>query len=270
MGRQRQECEVSARVGVEGPKLTQRLYATAFGAYVPYLNGERIHDSVLNPGWTSYKHNHRYQVYDLSQFLKQGRNVLSADLGCGWYMSRLGNPGGKAGKNCIFGDRWGLLAQLEVDGQVVVKTDESWSYAKSEVLFSEIYDGEHVDTSLIDRDWWKAPKSEGPVERIEFPKGKLQISDAPFVKPILERKVEEVIKTKSGKTVFDFGQNLVGWVRINSNLKGNGELVIRHAEVMEHGELGTRPLRTAKAEARIKLGGSTKDWEPKFTFYGFR
>jgi alpha-L-rhamnosidase len=246
-----------------------RLYATAFGVYVPYLNGERVHDSVLNPGWTSYKHNHRYQVYDLTPFLKRGRNVISADLGCGWYMSRLGNPGGKVGKNCLFGDRWGLLVQLDVDGRTLVKTDDSWSWARSEVLFSEIYDGEHVDTNLIDVDWWKAPKAEGSVETLEFPKGKLHTSDAPFVRPIQELPVKEVIRTPEGKTVLDFGQNLVGWVKIKTDLQG-GELVIRHAEVMEDGELGTRPLRTAKAEARIKLGGPTKGWEPKFTFFGFR
>jgi alpha-L-rhamnosidase len=87
----------------------------------------------------------------------------------------------------------------------------------------------------------------------------------------MEVKPQNIITTPSGKKVLDFGQNLVGWLRIERDIPGNGDLLIRHAEVMEHGELGTRPLRTAKQQTLVKLGGgSTKGYEPRFTFYGFR
>jgi alpha-L-rhamnosidase len=79
-----------------------------------------------------------------------------------------------------------------------------------------------------------------------------------------------MITTPAGKKVLDFGQNLVGWLRINRDLEGSGDMLLRHAEVMEDGELGVRPLRTAMARDIIKLGGPTKGWEPKFTFHGFR
>jgi alpha-L-rhamnosidase len=123
---------------------------------------------------------------------------------------------------------------------------------------------------LVNEEWWKDPKAEGKVDILDFPKGQLQISDAPPVRRIQEIKAIETITTQSGKMVLDFGQNMVGWLRIDEDIKGQGELLIRHAEVMEHGELGTRPLRTAKAEVRIRLGGKTKGYEPKFTFFGFR
>jgi alpha-L-rhamnosidase len=87
----------------------------------------------------------------------------------------------------------------------------------------------------------------------------------------MEISAEKIITTLSGKTILDFGQNLVGWLRINVDIPGRGELLIKHAEVLEHGELGTRPLRTAKAQILLKLGGKgTEGFEPNFTFYGFR
>jgi alpha-L-rhamnosidase len=153
---------------------------------------------------------------------------------------------------------------------MICATNSDWKYDFFEVELGQIYDGEVVDSNKVDHHWWKAPKAEGKVDILPFPKGKLQTSDAPPVRRIQEIKPQRSITTPSGKTVLDFGQNLVGWVRIETNLVGSGELVFRHAEVMERGELGTRPLRTAKAEVRIKLGGSTKGYEPRYTFFGFR
>lgn len=243
-----------------------RLYATSYGIYVAYLNGKRIGDHVLSPGWTSYKHNHRYQVYDISSLLVKGSNILSADIGEGWWAARLGRPA----VGCLFGDRLGFLGQVEVDGKVIAITGKDWDWSTLDVKLGQIYDGEVVDSTLTSADWWKNPKAEGKVDILDFPKGILQISDAPPVRRVQEIEAIETIKTKSGKMVLDFGQNLVGWLRIEKDIKGDGELLIRHAEVMEHGELGTRPLRTAKAEVKIKLGGRTKGYEPKFTFFGFR
>lgn len=243
-----------------------RLYATAYGIYTAYLNGKRIGDQLLTPGWTSYKHNHRYQIYDVSSLLKPGSNILSAEIGEGWWAGRLGLPG----VGCLFGDRLGFMGQLEVDGVKVVATDADWEWSTFEIELSQVYDGEILDATLIKHDWWKEPVSRGKVDVLPFPAGKLQISDAPPVRRIQERKAVELIQTPSGATILDFGQNIVGWLRIERDLPGDGEMVIRHAEVLENGELGVRPLRTAKAEVRIKLGGPTKGYEPRFTWFGFR
>jgi alpha-L-rhamnosidase len=233
--------------------------------YEATLNGKRIGDQVLAPGWQSYNHYLAYQIYDVTDLLVSGTNVLGAYVGEGWYATRLGRPG----ERNLWGDRPSFLGQLEVDGNVVVKTDSSWVWADGPVITSEIYDGETVDTRLDNETWWKAKGS--PVEVLGKPKGKLVARDAPPVRRLLEVKPKEVITTKSGKKVLDFGQNLVGWVRIDKDFAAKeGSIKIRHAEVMEHGELGVRPLRTAKATDEIILGGKTKGWEPKFTFHGFR
>lgn len=237
-----------------------RLYATALGLYKVEINGRAVGDQVLAPGWQSYTHHLNYQVYDISPFLQSGENMIQATVGEGWYAGRLGF----GERRNHFGEQIGFLGQVEVDDQVVLVSDESWDVSDSPITNSEIYNGESFDTTFVN-----PPSSKGRAGVIPFTKAELISTDAPPVRRVREVKPIDIITTPSGKTVVDFGQNLVGWPRINSDLKGD-ELVIRHAEVLENGELGTRPLRGAKATTTIKLGGKTAGWEPSFTFYGFR
>lgn len=249
-----------------------RLYATAHGLYEVEINGKRVGDQVLSPGWQSYRHRLHYQVYDVTALLKDGENVIGAHVAEGWFAGRLGRPG----TYNIWGDRLGFLGQLEVDGDVVCATDATWDYLGSPVLLAEIYNGEVFDTTLDDLSWSTSSSLPYPVvgkaETLPFPEAELSSPDVAPVRRILEIKPQEIITTPKGKKVLDFGQNLVGWLRIEKDIAGKegDELLIRHAEVLEHGELGTRPLRTAKARDLIKLGGKTNGYEPRFTFHGFR
>ncbi|WWD19381.1 hypothetical protein CI109_103841 [Kwoniella shandongensis] len=252
----------------EAATLTRaRLYATALGVYEVEINGKRVGDQVLAPGWTSYKYHLRYQTYDITSLLRQGENEIVAHIGEGWYATRLGRPGIRN----VWGDRLAFLSQLEMDGKVELVTDDSWECVDGPIQNSELYNGEIYDTTY-DLSSSKSNEKIDKVEILPFPSAELDSSDAPPVRRVKEVQPIEIITTSSGKTVLDFGQNLVGWIRINTDLesKEGGELVLRHAEVLEHGELGTRPLRTAKAEDKVILGGKTKGWEPKFTFHGFR
>ena len=108
-----------------------RLYATAHGLYEATLNGHRVGDQVLAPGWTSYGHRLRYQTYDVTGLVREGGNDLEVLLGNGWYRGRLGWDG----RHAHYGDRLALLAQLEVttsDGQVIrLGTDASWMARES-------------------------------------------------------------------------------------------------------------------------------------------
>jgi alpha-L-rhamnosidase len=240
---------------------TARLYCTAFGIYEVSINGKRVGDQLLTPGWTSYDFHLNYQTYDIGEYLHEGENEIIAHVGEGWYAGRLG----KTNRN-VWGDRPGFMGQLEVDGRVICATNTSWSVLASSVLESEIYNGEVVDTNpptTID-------DSLGAADALPFPGAQLISSEAPPVRRVMEIKPIEIITTPTGKTILDFGQNLVGHVRIESDLHEGSEVSFRHAEVLENGEIGVRPLRTAMARAVIKLGGKTKGWEPKFTFFGFR
>jgi alpha-L-rhamnosidase len=238
-----------------------RLYATAFGIYEVAINGHRVGDQLLTPGWTSYDYHLNYQTYDIGEYIKLGENEIVAHVAEGWYAGRLG----KTNRN-VWGERPGFMGQVEIERNVICATDSTWSYLASQVIESEIYNGEVVDTthrSTID-------DALGPAEILPFPQAQLISSEAPPVRRVMEIKPVELIATPTGKTILDFGQNLVGHVRIETDLGQGSELSFRHAEVLENGELGVRPLRTALARAILKLGGSTKGWEPKFTFFGFR
>jgi alpha-L-rhamnosidase len=238
-----------------------RLYITSLGVYEAEINGKTVGDHVLAPGWQSYNYRHSYQTFDVSDILQEGENEIVATLADGWYAGRLGWEGGRRG---IYGSRLGLLAQLEVDGQLLVGTEGSWEWTTGSLISSELYDGEHIDTR-------KPPGPWIPVELLPFPTGRLIVPQAPPVRRIQKVEAVDIFTTPSGKTIIDFGQNLVGRLRWNKQIDGPGVVVtIRHAEVMEHGELGVRPLRICKATDKVVLGGQTMGYEPKFTFHGFR
>ena len=248
-----------------------RIYATAHGVYELEVNGQHVGDQVLAPGWTSYHHYLNFQTYDVTSLLKQGENTIGVHVAAGWFAGRLGRPG----KYDNFGDRLGFMGQLEIEGKVILASDGEWEVQDSPIAFSDIYDGEHWDSNLEDPTWSTTSPSgqykvKGKAEVFPDPKGDLYSTDSPPVRKKMEIKAKEIITTPSGRKVIDFGQNLVGWLRLEQEVEGKGEIVIRHAEVMEHGELGVRPLRTAKCTDKIVLGGKTKGWEPKFTFHGFR
>ncbi|WRT68172.1 uncharacterized protein IL334_005147 [Kwoniella shivajii] len=249
------------------PTRNARLYITALGVYESYLNGNIIGQDILAPGWTSYTARLPYQTYDITHLIKDGKNVLGAWVGEGWYSGILGYQGGARN---IFGDQPSLLAQLEIDGQPI---QGEWEWSFGAMTSSGLYDGETYDTRLPDDDeqgggeWSK-------VKIMPKPASKLFSSQSPPIRAVSTVKPIDILITPSGKTVIDFGQNLAGYIRILTNppVAAGAELVIRHAEVLEHGELGTRPLRYAKATDTIILGGekSMVGYSPKFTFHGFR
>ncbi len=264
-------CEFAVRLGV-----TQaRLYITALGLYEAQLNGEVVGDHVLDPGWSSYNKRLRYQTFDVTGQLREGPNALGAILGDGWYRGRLGFGGGRIN---IYGNKLALLAQLEIkydDGATeTITTGDGWQAATGPILASGIYDGETYDARL-EKEGWSAPgfdaKDWSGVEKIEWDLSRLVTPPGPPVRRTELVKAVEISKSPSGKTLVDFGQNVVGRIRLTVQGEAGRTITIRHAEVLENGELGVRPLRAAKQTDRYTLrGGGVETYEPTFTFHGFR
>ena len=245
-----------------------RLYVTAHGLYVPTLNGRRVGDHQLTPGWTAYHHRLRYETFDVTDLVTPGQNAFEVLLGNGWYRGRLGFTGRRA----FYGDRLAVLAQLEVtteDGSVhVLTTDDTWTARESDVLADDLYDGQRTDLR-------RAPLGSGDADQVEVIDADLSRLVAPEGPPVRITDVlpaVEVSRSPSGKTLVDFGQNVVGWVRLRvRGLESGTEVTVRHAEVLESGELGVRPLRTAKAtDTWLVAGGAEEVLEPTLTFHGFR
>ena len=252
-----------------------RLYVTALGVYEAQLNGVTVGDRVLDPGWTSYHDRLLYETFDVTGLLHEGHNTIGAMLADGWYRGRLGFNGG--GRN-LYGDRLALLAQLEIDyadgttGRIV--TDETWRAARGPILASGIYDGETYDARL-EQPGWSAPGYDDRdwvgVRRLDRNLATLVAPPGPPVRRIELVAPVAISTSPSGRAIVDFGQNLVGRLRLSVRGEAGQTITLRHAEVLEHGELCTRPLRTAQATDRYTLrGDGVETWEPRFTFHGFR
>lgn len=286
---QREQLFCTAFETRSSPITRARLYVVVQGVYEAELNGRRVSDDFLAPGWTVYENRIRYQTYDVADLLKSSdRSCLGFRLADGWFCGRLGFFGGQR-------QRWGpfptLMAQLEItydDGTVEsVISDSSWSSTPGPAIKAELYDGEKYDANLAIRHWSSASHSPNNESATSADAGWESVTvldplpaSVRFVSGWTEpvRRVEtirpvELITTPSNKKVVDFGQNLVGYVRLKE-IKGqkDDKIELRHAEVLEHGELCLRPLRSCEATDVYICDGDTssRSWEPKFTFHGFR
>ncbi|MEU5046702.1 family 78 glycoside hydrolase catalytic domain [Streptomyces griseorubiginosus] len=252
-----------------------RLYVTAHGLYEIEINGRRVGDQALAPGWTSYHHRLRYQTHDVTEHLRAGANAIGAWLSDGWYRGRLGFGGGHAD---LYGDRIALLAQLEIvhrDGSVtVVGTDTSWRAGQGPILSAGLLDGETYDARQELPGWSSPGFDDGdwsPVDVVPRDPATLVAPTGPPVRCTEEIHPVLVTALDDDRLLVDFGQNLVGRVRITVSGTAGHTVVIRHAEVLQDGELCVRPLRGATSTDRYTLrGGGPETWEPRFTLHGFR
>jgi alpha-L-rhamnosidase len=251
-----------------------RLYVTALGVYEVEINGCRVGDDVLAPGWSSYHHRLRYRTHDVTELVRVGDNAIGAVLADGWARGNLIET------RAVYTDRLALLAQLEVtlvDGTtVVVATDDSWvTTPDGPIRSADLYNGERYDArrelvgwsgpGFDDADWAPVTTLDRSLETLCAPPG-------PPVRRIEEVEPVAITSAPSGETIVDFGQNLVGRVRIRVRGSAGETVTLRHAEVLDGGELATRMLRHAEATDRYTLRGDPvgEEWEPRFTFHGFR
>jgi alpha-L-rhamnosidase len=230
---------------------------------------------VLAPGWTSYRHRVRVETIDVTELVRSGRNAIGVMLADGWYGERYGFSGDR---RRVYGDELALLAQLEVvdgDGNVHrVMTDASWRSATGPVISSGIYAGETYDARREMAGWSAPGFDDGEwkgVHEYTGARGELVGRVGPPVRRIEAVAPAAITMSPSGRTIVDFGQNLVGRLRIETRGPAGTEITLRHAEVLEDGELCTSVLRHADATDRYTLrGNGVEQWEPRFTFHGFR
>ena len=242
---------LSAEFSVPEGAVSARLYSTAHGIYVADLNGRRVSEDQFAPGWTAYDARLRYQVYDVTSLVAPGRNVLTALLGNGWYRGRLGYLGDRA----VYGDRLAFLAQLEItmaSGDVItIATDAHWRAPRAASSRTTSTTARPPTCGIRRRH-----TATHDVDVIDTDHSLLVAAEGPPVRETQVLPAQRVWRSPSGRTLVDFGQNAVGRVRLRVRESTAGQqIVIRHAEVLENDELGTRPLRAAEATDRFILSG---------------
>lgn len=245
------------------PVAAARLYVCGLGLYEAAWNGEKIGGEYLAPYCTDYNSWVQYQTYDVTEQL-QSTGSLSVLLGNGWYKGRFGFD---RRETPCYGDSWKLIAELRLtyaDGtQEVIGTDESWTVTRSNISFSNLYDGEHRDDTL------PSLPPEG-ARLVEPPAGALteRYSTPVAVREVLS--VREVLRTPAGETVLDLGQNLVGGFRLRCRASKGQTVRLQFGEILKDGNFYRNNLRTARAEYVYVSGGEEHSIEPKFTYYGYR
>jgi len=266
---------------ISGEIQSARLYITALGIYEAYLNGHRVGQDIFAPGWTDYFQRVQYQSYDVTDLLTRGANTLGAALGDGWYC---GHVGWEARQ--LYGDRPKLLAQLEitlVDGsRLTVCSDGTWQTAVGPLLEADLIMGEAYDARLEfpgwDRPDFQVTKTWVPVITFPHPTDlSLTAQNTPTVRPQEEiapiADPQVIQKWPQDDWIFDFGQNLVGRVRLKIKGKPGTTITLRFGEMLtEKGTLYTENLRSARQTDYYTLKGDPKGeiYESCFTFHGFR
>jgi alpha-L-rhamnosidase len=250
-------------------------YITSHGIYEAFINGKRVGDLYLTPGWTSYNKRLQYQMYDVTNLMAQGKNAIGVMLGSGWYRSTLGyqNADDHYGKDIS------LLLQLNInyeDGtSETVLSDETWKSSTGSIVYSEIYNGETQDARKEPSGWATATFNDSEwsgVQTKNHSKENIITTENEPVKKQELFKPLKMITSPQGDKIIDFGQNLVGWVIVKAKGNAGDKIVLSHAEVLDKkGNVYTENLRYARQQnTYILKGGAEETFEPHFTWQGFR
>ena len=237
------------------------LEITGLGLYRAFLNGRRVGEDYLAPGFNDYDAYLRVQTHDVTGLLAAD-NRIEVWLGDGWYKGRFGTDGGKTNR---WGDKYLLAARLTIehpDGSTtLLETDDKWQAYRSPIVSCGIYDGEVRDDT-------REPGEPVPCVPADVHYA-LQAPVSPAIRAVGILK-PSLIVTPKAEQVLDFGQNAAGIIRFVNRLPKGETLRIQTGEVLQEGCFYRDNLRSAKSEFVYTSDGVTKEVEPTFTFFGFR
>ena len=269
-------CGIYFRHGftVNGEVAHAKAYVTALGMYDFHMNGSKVGDAYFAPGFLSYNKHLQVQAYDVTDMLRQGDNVVGAVVGAGWYK---GDLVWQNHRN-LSGSKNALFVQIRItyrDGRVqTVMTGEDWQSGLGPITFSELYHGETYDANLADPEWCNSIGGERFVrcELTRVDKSIMCMQTGEFVREQEVVHPVEKLKTPAGETVFDFGQNMVGFVRVKVKGSKGDRVRLAFAEVLDKdGNFYTANMRAARNDITYILSGEGEEvFQPHFTFQGFR
>ncbi len=252
------------------------LYITSKGMYEAYINGNKVGDFFLTPGWTSYNNRIQYQSFDVKNLINK-YNRLGIIVGKGWYHGILGWTDQLNIQDNYEGNKYAFIAELVItyeDGSKKhILNDKNWKYFHGGIIDSEIYDGEVYNANLIDESWSNYNSKIEKIKNVhnESYDGNIISTSNEMIKKDKPIEPIKIFKTKTGDNIIDFGQNIVGWVEFKSKGNKGEKIEIHHAEILHNNEFYTENLRSAK-QINTFIINENKDniYRPHFTFQGFR
>jgi alpha-L-rhamnosidase len=287
------------------PVTRARLYITGLGYYEASLNGARVGDRVLDPGWTMYAKRVFYSTYDVTQALRQGRNCLGVMVGNGWYNPLPLRMWGRLNlRDHLVTGRPRFIAQLEVEladgSRQSIVSDASWRVADGPLLSNNVYLGEVYDARL-EQPGWDAPGFNDTGWRRAVPArekvGPLEPQPQPPIKATGTIAPAAVTEPRPGVFIFDMGQNFSGWATLAVTAPRGSRVTLRYGELLNaDGTLNpltsvagqikgrrtssdgvSRPVGGSgapdvawQADSYIASGSGLETFSPRFTYHGFR
>ena len=253
-----------------------RLYVSAMGLVEPWLNHQLVTTDRFVPGWPDYRRRLFYAAFDVTSLIQEGDNTLGMILGDGWYSGTM-IPRHQYGREARFS---AFLDLTDAEGKVTtITTGDGWHWTEAgPITMNSIYHGEDYDARR-ELAGWSAPgvtatESWQPVT-VRSGRHTPAAFTARLSPPV--RRIEtltpiSVHQTAPGVHVYDLGQNMVGWARLRVRAEAGQTITLRFAEMLNpDGTVYTENLRKAKATAHyIAKGEGTEEWEPRFTYFGFR
>lgn len=250
------------------------LYISGLGHYEAFINGNKVGNSFLAPGWTNYDKTVFYNSYDVTSMLRKGQNVLGAIVGNGFY-----NINRERYRKIViaYGEPK-LIAQLRINykngSQKTVVTGADWKAAPSPITFTSIYGGEDYDARLEQTGWDKAGFNDQLWQKavlVSSPAGKLtQEKDFPLeIKDSFE--VKTIKKLEDNSYLYDFAQNASGIIELKVQGQKGQEIRLTPSELITK---DNQPNQSASGApyffSYILKGDGVETWRPRFTYYGFR
>ena len=259
---------------VKKPVLSAAAFVASPNYNVLTVNGHKPDDSVLNNTFANYDKSLYYATYNLTGLVQEGANAVGVMTGLGWRSLREAEDG------VGWGDSLFAIQML------VEYTDgtEEWLYSDPDawrcttdgpVTYNSIYNGEVYDARL-EKTGWDSPGYDDAawmdtVEK-EPPEGVLRSQLLEPIRVVAELPVHETIPVADGSWTLDFGRNFAGWVRIRMKGSAGQQISIRPAEMVNpDGSVDPTSLRKAHpVDTYIFRGDGVEEWEPRFTYHGFR
>ena len=256
-----------------------RLYLSAQGLVEAYVNGVKVGDDALTPGWTCYDERLECWTYDVSDLADEGTNAMGFWLGDGWFRGRIGFDGGRVN---YYGDRISVFAQLEAccsDGKrrrfCSNAWDGAWKVTPGPIMSSDLCEGETYDARLAPVGWTKPGFDDSdwkPVAEVFYDPAKLVCPQSAGVRRQERRDPVLIMRTGETRWMVDFGQNCTQRVALHMRGLTEGQRIdMRHAEVLDaNGAIVTSNLRRGQQHDVFVSDGHDQWWEPRFAMHGFR
>ncbi|MFI6095852.1 family 78 glycoside hydrolase catalytic domain [Lentzea sp. NPDC051213] len=262
------------------PVRSARLYLSGLAYHETEINGRRVGDRVLDPGFTDYDNTVLYAVHDVTKLVRRGSNAIGVTLGRGFYGMK--TPNVWHWERPPWHDEPKLLAQLEIEhldgSRTTITSDEKWRITDGPTLSNSQYTGETYDARRAPRDWTKPGFDDSSWQQAPArpgPKGTLKAQEHEPIRVIESVKPTAVTSPKPGVFVADMGRTMSGWTRMTVKAPAGTVVRLKHGETlypdgtvkMENGHVSGGRIQV---DEYICAGTGDETWEARFSYKGFR